>query len=1162
MKILVWNQPWPSQGSLLFFRNCFIKHLVIQANTLSSIGCGVDVVIPEAFKTDANLLDPKIKQIHISLKDVMSVQGVMSDPAMYHYAGSTSQGYSGIAKLLHGELASAYDVILLWETPAPFLEELFPDAVVVHQMPGAFSRPPYPHSVIFDPVGLYKRGALHRFADQIASAAPQKSQIGLVERFNSLVKGSIQEAQPFRLDAVLNGQNFSSLTLLPLQVTQHYSFRADCKYTSQLEFLIAVAEKTHPDTGLLVTQYISNHTSDTPINPAVLSILKGQWPNILHREEFDHISSVSQYLLPFVDRIVSCSSSIVLQAMAWGRDIDIVQSTFLSSYSTKSLVDLTGDKFTAYRNVLNFILTRHQPRAELILSDGSFLSAILEDMIARKKAGNQGINLLPDFTQIRSNYGDTLCESFNVSRAIKSVKTINYRVAAELDELAKFKRAVQQPGLRFISFDIFDTLVNRPVETPSDVYALLEVEALRTTYGGAEDFARVRVTAELAAREDKPAGEISLLQIYERITEHYGLTLSERDQLMALEIDVESRLISARPFGKRMWEVAVNTGKPIVLVSDMYHAPEIVENFVRNAGYEGYQRLFVSSEFDSRKKDGSLFDVVVSQLGVSPDSILHIGDNKLADIEQAKAKGLRPFRILRAIDRMRGNELYKSIFDPRVGAGEKSRSIIAGAIASRLFDTSSGPNESTSLFAGSPYRLGYAAIGPLLTGYMLWLGRRAKFDKISKLYFLAREGKLLHDVYQALHPEQANAIPSAYLYSSRRAVRVAGIKTESDIPGVASMPFENGALLGRLLKDRFGLLETDIPADILAQTKFTSLDTPLSVDTKERIAFGNLCGLLRIQILARAAKERTPYITYLAAQGLGKEGTPAVVDIGWKANMQGALGSLLGKPLAGYYYATMQGAERWILDGHRVSGYAGESLIQGYGSALLKNRHLIEFLTCNSDRSLERMIQDGPHFVPVFRNETKHGARKAFIDEVHRGALDFARDLRDRLGHLLIHIHIDPSTAERVLDRFITAPTADDAELLKGLGFEDSFGGVEWQYLVSPTDRNKSVWKQGFDALCTRPEPKTAGIMAVARKVKNVYQPQTTNVKSIVASSLTSLAPTLGEPEKSNIIIKLEKIFVKAFSSERKYHKYLRNRKDFFTDSKAPIMQRWYSMTR
>lgn len=64
-------------------------------------------------------------------------------------------------------------------------------------------------------------------------------------------------------------------------------------------------------------------------------------------------------------------------------------------------------------------------------------------------------------------------------------------------------------------------------------------------------------------------------------------------------------------------------------------------------------------------------------------------------------------------------------------------------------------------------------MGPFVTGFMLWLGRQAKRDNISHLYFLSREGWLLKQIYDVLHKDDVNAVPSTYLYASRRATRVA-----------------------------------------------------------------------------------------------------------------------------------------------------------------------------------------------------------------------------------------------------------------------------------------------------------------------------------------------------------------------------------------------------
>lgn len=55
-----------------------------------------------------------------------------------------------------------------------------------------------------------------------------------------------------------------------------------------------------------------------------------------------------------------------------------------------------------------------------------------------------------------------------------------------------------------------------------------------------------------------------------------------------------------------------------------------------------------------------------------------------------------------------------------------------------LFERPSGGLEKTSHFQGSAYQMGYAALGPVIAGFMLWLGCQAQRDGISHLHFLTR----------------------------------------------------------------------------------------------------------------------------------------------------------------------------------------------------------------------------------------------------------------------------------------------------------------------------------------------------------------------------------------------------------------------------------------
>ena len=62
---------------------------------------------------------------------------------------------------------------------------------------------------------------------------------------------------------------------------------------------------------------------------------------------------------------------------------------------------------------------------------------------------------------------------------------------------------------------------------------------------------------------------------------------------------------------------------------------------LKQAGYGSFDEIFVSSECGLRKITGHLYEYVADKTGAEPGEILHIGDNKGSDIEDAEKAGLR-----------------------------------------------------------------------------------------------------------------------------------------------------------------------------------------------------------------------------------------------------------------------------------------------------------------------------------------------------------------------------------------------------------------------------------------------------------------------------------------------------------------------------------------
>ncbi len=1137
MKVLFWIPPWAAQGDPVFYRNCLKKHLAPQANILASNGWSIDFVLPEFLSTERSLLDQTITLINLSISDQIATFSSLLDPSVELYLNGKDKSYDKEIAHLSTILAKSYDIILLWETPVPFLEIMYPNALIIHQMPGAFSRAPYPHTVTFDPIGLYKHGSLYLHANNIPIKETNFISAEIARNFIYRVRDSINILQPFSRSQLNYKDKFDRLVLLPLQVSGHYTFQADTKYSNQTDFLLDVLSKTSPQTGVVVTQYVSPRVSDTVINKEILSVLKNSYPNLIYLEEFDRISSVSQYLLPLVDEVITCSSSIGLQAFAWPRKLTVFEDTFLHPLATPTVSAEKDDEYERSLRILSFLINHNQPLFSSVVTDRKFLTSLLLEMLSRKRSGMRGLELMPSFSEIDQEYSGKLLGSFAIERAERDLTRSNERWATHQAEIGKFRRSIFDSEITTVTFDVFDTLIKRPTELPADVYKFLECGALKITNGVAEDFARVRLNAEVETRKISNKGEITLIEIYKKIQDFYALPEQITKNLLQAEIEMELRFIQPRPFGQKCWEIALTSGKPIYLISDMYLCNEVIEQMLQKAGYRGYKKLFLSSEYLLRKKEGDLFDAVLQEIKVLPSQVLHVGDNKIADVEQANARGIKTFRMLRAVDRMRGNDHYKFIYPPKSGVGERARSAISGLISHTLFDSPTGQYEKNSHFHGNPQYLGYAGLGPLLTAFMLWLGRQAKRDGISKLFFLSREGWILKQVYDSLHISDKSAVPSAYLYASRRATRVSSLRSKGDVLALSGQPFRAGISVGDLLNSRFGLVESDLTTPILQECGYFNWTSKLESDSASRMRFSELCSRLANHILEVANSERECYLDYLARSGFAHSAKPGVVDIGWRGNIQGALSNLIGQPMHGYYYATLQGAEVWKDKGNKFWAFMGDLVSSNHPSVVIENRHLIEYLTCHTESSLIRIEKSGNDLIPVFRSEDNYGMRRQLIEEIHQGCIKFAHDFEREYGYLSGQIWIDPFLGERVIASFINSPSKIDAELLLGHHFEDALGGVSRQYIIHPLSKRAvrdSVWKKGAYAIYGGAIDDLSAL----------------NINSVVSKNT-----------KLTIVRRYEDFSIKLFASDKKYQKYKRNRQAFFDDSKNWLLKLWLRCT-
>jgi predicted HAD superfamily hydrolase len=192
-----------------------------------------------------------------------------------------------------------------------------------------------------------------------------------------------------------------------------------------------------------------------------------------------------------------------------------------------------------------------------------------------------------------------------------------------------------------ISFDIFDTLIERDVNIPSDIFYKVGLKILGKNE--AETFRKDRIEAEEKARKSKLGGEVTLEEIYLLLPSKY---YNKLDVLLRTEIETEISLCHAKENIVSLLK-ELNGSKKIFLISDMYLPKEVIKKMLDKCNIHGYNNIYVSNEYGINKISGRLFIKVFSVEKINPKRHLHIGDSIKADFLGAYRAGAHSYHIKR-----------------------------------------------------------------------------------------------------------------------------------------------------------------------------------------------------------------------------------------------------------------------------------------------------------------------------------------------------------------------------------------------------------------------------------------------------------------------------------------------------------------------------------
>lgn len=359
------------------------------------------------------------------------------------------------------------------------------------------------------------------------------------------------------------------------------------------------------------------------------------------------------------------------------------------------------------------------------------------------------------------------------------------------NKIEKVKKDILSDKIKVVSFDIFDTLISRPLWNPEDIFYFMQPKFERICPELKQiEFAKFRLEAENQARAElyhnRPGYEdINLAEIYAKLTEIIGISSEQANALQQVETTLEYSLSQPRQVGKELFSFALYCKKDIILISDMYLPEDDIKSILTKNGYTGYDMLFVSSQIRLTKYTGNLFTYAAKKIGCTSNQIIHIGDNWDNDILRSQEKGYNTFFLPKSkstfcndvsdvstyhcadIFCMVGNKLthWNKLTD---AIGFRS---MLSLVSNKLFDNPYRSWVTGTDFSANPFIAGYYAVGMSLVGITKWITNIVKERNTKHIVFLARDGYLPEKAFCTLKSFfDVDEVESSYVPCSRQAL--------------------------------------------------------------------------------------------------------------------------------------------------------------------------------------------------------------------------------------------------------------------------------------------------------------------------------------------------------------------------------------------------------
>ena len=449
-------------------------------------------------------------------------------------------------------------------------------------------------------------------------------------------------------------------------------------------------------------------------------------------------------------------------------------------------------------------------------------------------------------------------------------------------DIKKIKRKIRKSS--YVSFDIFDTILNRRVIRPHDIFHLIEFKII-DQLNLKIDFASKRIRIENLLFE-KQKNTYNLDDVYDSFHRKYKINRNLLNKIRKIEIDFEIKFSEPRNEIVKIYKYCRNLKKKIFFISDIYFDSNVIKKILKKNNIPLPNRILLSSKYKKSKIDGSLFEYFKSKYPAK--NYLHFGDNEISD-------NLIPVKY--KMDTVYFPSNRELFYNSELGLIQKTQKnpidlLMTGLIVNRIFKNFplNLIGKDKQILINDYQDFGYIFFGPLIFNYIFWLIKNTKSSKISKILFCARDGYFLKIIYDFIIKlfNLSNNSKSFYLKTSRRTAVVPSFFNIDDI----LKSFKRHRFFGdkkTLFQNRFGI-------------KYPNKNKSKEIINSEN----NYKGLKLVisenlnKIIDNSKIERKNYINYLNSI-IKKKDRIAISDQGFYGTVQHSIEKILKRQFFGYY---------------------------------------------------------------------------------------------------------------------------------------------------------------------------------------------------------------------------------------------------------------------